>query len=53
MHENRLLMNESKTEFLLTGTKKQLAKVNVDQVKVGNADGVMVRFESVYGRAHY
>ena len=38
MHENQLLMNETKTEFLLIGTKQQLAKVNVDHVKVGNAD---------------
>ena len=38
MHENRLLMNKTKTEFLLIGTKQQLAEVNVDQVKVGNAD---------------
>ena len=38
MYENRLLMNETKTEFLLIGTKQQLAKVNVDNLKVGNAD---------------
>ena len=39
MHENRLLMSkETKTEFLLIGMKQQLAKVNVDHVKVGNAD---------------
>ena len=38
MHENRLLMNKTKTEFLLIGTKQQLAEVNVDQVKVGIAD---------------
>ena len=38
MHENRLSMNETITEFLLIGTKQQLAKVNVDHVKVGNAD---------------
>ena len=38
MHENRLLMNETKTEVLLLGTKQQLAKVNVDHVKVNNAD---------------
>ena len=38
MHENRLLMNETKTEFLLIGRKQQLARVNVDHVKVGNAD---------------
>ena len=41
MHENRLLMNETKTEFLLIGTKQQLAKVNVDHVKVGSADIVL------------
>ena len=38
MHENRFLLNETKTEFLWIGTKQQLAKVNVDHVKVGNAD---------------
>ena len=62
MHENRLLMNETKTEFLLIGTKQQLAKVNVDHVKVGNADivphsrvknlGVWLD-SNVYDRAHY
>ena len=40
MHENRLLMIETITEFLLIGMKQQLAKVNVDHVKVGNADTV-------------
>ena len=38
MHENRLLMNETKTEFLLIGTKQHLTKVNVDHMKVANAD---------------
>ena len=38
MHENRLLMNETKTEFLLIGTKQKRAKVIADHVKVGNAD---------------
>ena len=32
------MLNKTKTEFLLIGTKQQLAKVNVDHVKVGNAD---------------
>ena len=41
MHENRLLMNETKTEVLLLGTKQQLAKVNVDHMKVDNADIVL------------
>ena len=30
MNENRLLMNEAKTEFILIGTRQQLAKVNID-----------------------
>ena len=34
MHENKLLLNEAKTEFLLIGTKQQLAKVNISHVKV-------------------
>ena len=38
MHENKLLLNEAKTEFLLIGTKQQLAKVNTLHVKVGSAN---------------
>ena len=38
MHDNKLLFNEAKTEFLLIGTKQQLAKVNISHVKVGNAN---------------
>ena len=38
MHENKLLLNETKTEFLLIGTKQQLAKVNISHVKVGSAN---------------
>ena len=38
MHENKLLLNEAKTEFLLIGTKQQLAKVNISHVKVGSAN---------------
>ena len=38
--ENRLLLNEDKTEFLLIGTKQQLAKVKIDHVKVGNVNVV-------------
>ena len=36
--ENRLLMNEAKTEFILIGTRQQLAKVNIDHVKEGNVN---------------
>ena len=38
MCQNRLMLNKDKTEFLLIGTKQQLAKVNVQHIKVGNAN---------------
>ena len=38
MREHRLLMNETKTEFLLIGTKQQLAKFDINHVRVGDAD---------------
>ncbi|KAL9977211.1 hypothetical protein ACROYT_G014590 [Oculina patagonica] len=38
MHDNKLLLNEDKTEFLLIGTKQQLAKVNTSHITVGNAN---------------
>ena len=51
LHENRLLINETKTEFLLIGTKQQLGKVNVDHVKVGNADIVPQKTEKQFHQA--
>ena len=35
MTENKLKMNESKTEFIIFGTKKQLSKVRQSSIKVG------------------
>ena len=32
MRENKLLLNEEKTEFLWIGTKQQLAKVNIGHI---------------------
>ena len=34
---NRLLINDSKTEFLIIGSRQQLAKINVESVTVGDA----------------
>ena len=34
MRENKLLLNEEKTEFLLVGTKQQLVKVKLDTLKL-------------------
>ena len=38
MHDNKPLLNEAKTEFLLIGTERQLAKGNIPHVKVGNVN---------------
>ena len=32
------MSNDDKTEFVILGTKQQLAKVNVDNIKVGSAN---------------
>ena len=37
MVENKLMMNDSKTEFLLIGTPQQLAKVNFDSINVNGS----------------
>ena len=37
MFQNRLMLNDSKTEFLILGTPRQLSKVNIDGLTVGNA----------------
>ena len=38
MISDNLMLNDDKTEFLLLGTKQQLAKVNIDNIKVGSAN---------------
>ena len=38
MRENKLLLNEEKTEFLLIGTEQQLAKVDIGHIKVGKVN---------------
>ena len=35
MIRNRLMLNDDKTEFLLLGTKQQLAKVDINSITVG------------------
>ena len=32
------MLNDDKTEFLILGTRQQLAKVNIDNIKVGSAE---------------
>ena len=38
MISDNLMLNDDKTEFLKLGTKQQLTKVNIDNIKVGSAN---------------
>ena len=38
MIKNRLLINDSKTEFLILGTRQQLQKVSIPHIRIGDAD---------------
>ena len=42
MIEDKLRLNDSKTEFMIVGTRQQLAKVNIDQLCVGESSIVPV-----------
>ena len=35
MISDNLMLKDDKTEFLILGTKQQLAKVNIDNINVG------------------
>ena len=37
MLQDRLKLNDDKTEFIIIGTKQQLAKVNIDSLQVGES----------------
>ena len=36
MLSNGLILNDTKTEFMVIGTRQQLAKVNIHSIKVGS-----------------
>ena len=38
MLEDKLMLNDDKTEVLLIGTSKQLAKTSIESIKVGKVD---------------
>ena len=38
MASNRLKLNPDKTQFMVLGSRSQLAKVNCDSIHIGNAD---------------
>ena len=42
MHNNKLKMNDSKTEFILIGTQTQLSKLPLHSIKVGDDDIAVV-----------
>ena len=56
MRDDKLMLNDDKTEFLIIGSERQLSKVSVDKIKIGQAEvspasgsaqfGHLVRFSS-------
>ena len=42
MIEDKLRLSDSQTEFMIVGTRQQLAKVNIDQLCVGESSIVPV-----------
>ena len=42
MINDKLMLNDDKTEFLVIGTSKQLSKVSVSSIMVGNIDAIPV-----------
>ena len=38
MAEDKLLLNDAKTEFLVIGTRQQLSMININNMKIGDAD---------------
>ena len=42
MIEDKLCLNDSKTEFMIVVTRQQLAKANIDQLCVGESSTVPV-----------
>ena len=59
---DKLMLNDDKTEFLVIGTSKQLSKVSVNSIRVGDVDvtprtfgkksGLLVRLAHGYGEAY-
>ena len=39
----------SETEFLIIGTERQLSKVSVDKIKIGQAEGIACLFSAQFG----
>ena len=38
MRDDKLMLKDDKTEFLITGTERQLSRVSVDKIKIGQAE---------------
>ncbi|CAH3015731.1 unnamed protein product [Porites evermanni] len=50
MISDNLMLNDDKTEFLIIGTRQQLAKVNINCIRVGSTD-VSARSKTLGDRA--
>ena len=38
MRDDKLMLNDDKTEFLIIGTERQLSRVSVDKIEIGQAE---------------
>ena len=38
MRDDKLMLNDDKTEFLIIGTESQLSRVSIDKIKIGQAE---------------
>ena len=38
MLENKLMMNDNKTKFIIIGTRQQLMKVNISHIAIGDSE---------------
>jgi len=57
MINDKLMLNDDETEFLVIGTSKQLSEVSVCSVRVGDVDVIpvhsaLVRFARKYGNTY-
>ena len=49
MLEDKLMLKDDKTEVLLIGTLKQLAKTSIESIKVGEVDVKLVNTVRILG----
>ena len=52
MLSNRLLINDSKTEFIIIGSKQQMSKININEITVGESTMEVVQSLGMWFDSH-